>query len=335
MLKSLLMTLGKLALAALLLIWLHRSGQLDFAQLRLFQEDGALVAVTLLHFFVGLVCLGTLRWKTLLQGAGYIITWPRALKLQLTGFFFNTVMPGAVGGDIIKIAYVIRDNPGRSKSQVMMTALLDRIVGLAGLFIICWIMILINFETVRSLPVLQSMLSLITAVSLGFIVFFFAALWHYKTRDPFLTILQRKVPGFQLIEKLYSAVRVYRYARSSIIFSLIISIAIQFSSLLLFYYIAIKVSATPPEFTKIAIVYPVGVATTAIPLTPAGLGVGHVAFDKLFQMVGLNHGANTFNLMALSMLFLNLLGLFPYLSLKKIPMQEIEATTHDAKEASV
>ena len=335
MLKSLLITLGKLALAAVLLVWLHQSGQLDFAQLRLFQEDAFLVAATLFYFVVGLVCLGTWRWKTLLQGAGYTITWSRAVTLQMTGFFFNSVMPGAVGGDIIKIAYVIRDNPGRSKSQVMMTALLDRIVGLAGLFIVCWIMILLNLDTVSELKIFQSMLILITGVSVGFVAFFFAALYQYRGRDPFLTILSWPIPGMKFIEKLYEALRVYRHARGSVVLSLSLSLAIQLTSLLLFYYIATKVSAVTPEFAKIAVIYPLGVATTAIPITPAGLGVGHVAFDQLFQMVGLDHGANAFNLFALSMLFLNLTGIVPYLTLKKIPSQESEADDRDTGKATV
>ena len=335
MLKSTLITVAKLALAGVLLTWLHRSGQLDFAQLRLFLEDPILVSATLFYFIVGLVCLGTWRWKTLLEGAGYTITWTRAVTLQMTGFFFNSVMPGAVGGDIIKIAYVIRDNPGRSKAQVMMTALLDRIVGLAGLFIVCWTMILINLETVRELTIFKSMLILITSVSLGFVAFFFAALYHYRGRDPFLTVFSWRIPGIKFVEKLYGALRVYRYSRGSIILSLTISFAIQLTSLLLFYYIASKVSTVAPDFAKVAVIYPLGVTTTAIPITPAGLGVGHVAFDQLFQMVGLDHGANAFNLFALSQLFLNLFGIIPYLTLKKIPIQEIDVNHRDAEKAPV
>ncbi|RZA23971.1 MAG: flippase-like domain-containing protein [Proteobacteria bacterium] len=335
MLKSSLITLGKIAVAGFLLVWLQRSGQLDFAQLRLFREDMALVAATLFYFIVGLVCMGTWRWKTLLEGAGYTITWRRAVTLQMTGFFFNSVMPGAVGGDIIKIAYVIRDNPGRSKAQVMMTALLDRIVGLAGLFMICWLMILINLETVRDLKVFQSMLGLITAVTVGFAVFFFAALYHYKGTDPFLKVFKWSFPGMKFVEKLYTALRVYRYARGSIVLSLMISLCIQLTSLLLFYYITTKVSGSAPDFGKIAVIYPIGVTTTAIPITPAGLGVGHVAFDQLFQMVGLDHGANAFNLFALSQLFLNLTGIIPYLTLKKIPKQEFDEVTSESDKVTV
>ncbi len=328
-LKSFFMTFGKIAVAAGLLYWLHSTGQLDFAQLRLFGEDPILVAATLFYFFVGLVCMGTWRWKTLLEGAGYQVTFFRAMRLQMTGFIFNSVMPGAVGGDIIKIAYVIRDNPGRSKSAAMMTALLDRIVGLAGLFLVCWFMILLNISTVKQLPVLQSMLGLISLVSFGFILFFFAALYHYKGQDPFHALLSKGYPGFSFFLKLYQAMRVYRDARKSIYTALGISLLIQFSSLLLFYYVSVKVSTNLPDFAKIAIVYPIGVTTTAIPITPAGLGVGHVAFDQLFQMVGLNHGANAFNLFALAQLCLNLTGVIPYLTLKKIPMQEIEAVAHE------
>ncbi len=333
MLKSLLITSGKLFVAAALLVWLQKKGQLDFAQLRLFQENPWLVCATLFYFFVGLVFLGTWRWKTLLKGAGYTLTWTRAVTLQMTGFFFNSVMPGAVGGDIIKIAYVIRDNPGRSKSQVMMTALLDRIVGLAGLFLVCWVMFLLNLGTIRELPVFSSLLLITSGVSLGFIAFFFAALYHYKGQDPFLRILQLKIPGFGFIEKLYNAMRVYRYARKDILASLTISIGIQFISLLLFYFISTKVTSQYPSFAKVAVIYPIGVTTTAIPITPAGLGVGHVAFDQLFQLVGLDHGANAFNLFALSQLFLNLIGFIPYLTLKKIPMQEIDSVSEDADKA--
>lgn len=323
MLKTTVLTIGKLAIAAFLIRWLINSGQLDFAQLKLFQEDPWLLFATLFYFIVCIAILGTWRWKTLLHGAGYIITWKRAITLQLTGLFFSSVMPGAVGGDIIKVAYVIRDNPLKSKAQAMMTALLDRIVGLAGLFLICWTMIILNVNTVKGFTGFWPLLLLISGLSVGFILFFTAALYHYQGNDPFLAVFKWNIPGIHFIEKLYNALRVYRYARGSIAMSLVISLVTQGFCLLLFYYISCKVMGFCPAFGKIAVIFPIGITTTAIPITPAGLGVGHVAFDQLFHMVGLDHGANAFNLLALSQLFLNLTGVIPYLSLKKIPMPSL------------
>lgn len=54
----------------------------------------------------------------------------------------------------------------------------------------------------------------------------------------------------------------------------------------------------------------------ALPISPGGIGVGHVAFDKLFQMIGQSQESNIFNIFLLSQLILNLLGAVPYLSLK-------------------
>ncbi len=317
--KELVLTICKLTFAFLLLAWLQKSGQLDISQLRRFFSDPTLSLSVLCYFLIGPVFLGTLRWKTLLEGAGYILGWKRAVQLQLTGFFFNTVMPGAVGGDIIKIAYVIRDNQSRSKSQAMVTVLLDRIVGLSGLFLVGWLMMILNFSEIIAQKQLWPIITMMGAISLGFCFFYTAALYHYKGVDPFSRLLSFPVPGFSLIDKLYTAVRIYRYSRSKIILSILYSMIIQFSSLLLFYFMTLKVLNTDVPLGSVAAIFPVGILTTALPITPGGLGVGHVAFDRLFQMVSLDQGATIFNLFVLSQLFLNLTGIIPYLGLKRLP----------------
>jgi hypothetical protein len=85
------------------------------------------------------------------------------------------------------------------------------------------------------------------------------------------------------------------------------------------------------EVALLAPIFPFGILVTAIPLAPGGLGVGHAAFDKLFSLVGLPGGANVFNVYVLSQLFLNLLGIFPYLSLKT---KIVSVHGHKAPDAS-
>jgi hypothetical protein len=57
---------------------------------------------------------------------------------------------------------------------------------------------------------------------------------------------------------------------------------------------------------------PIGLITTAIPLAPGGIGIGHVAFESLYQLVGVSGGADIFNIYIIVQLSVYLLGGIPY-----------------------
>ena len=84
----------------------------------------------------------------------------------------------------------------------------------------------------------------------------------------------------------------------------------------------------PVPIGKIASIFPVGVLSTACPYLQ-GLGVGHLAFERLFNMVGLTNGANIANAYMPLPLALNLVGVISYLRYKKEPVDQgvLEATT--------
>ena len=56
------------------------------------------------------------------------------MLLGLIGMVFNLVIPGAVGGDLIKAAYLARMRI--RKTQAIASMVIDRILGLLGLFIL-------------------------------------------------------------------------------------------------------------------------------------------------------------------------------------------------------
>jgi len=66
------------------------------------------------------------------------------------------------------------------------------------------------------------------------------------------------------------------------------------------------------------ILVPLGLMVTAVPISPAGLGVGQVAFLALFQMAGTTQGANLFTLYMASSALINLSGasLVPFFRLR-------------------
>ena len=87
-------------MAALLVAWLVRSGTLDLAALGLFLERPGLLAADLAVLAFA-VLLGALRWRLLLRLVGVRLPLGRALQLHLTGLFFNVVLPGNFGGDVV------------------------------------------------------------------------------------------------------------------------------------------------------------------------------------------------------------------------------------------
>ena len=79
-------------------------------------------------------------------------------------------------------------------------------------------------------------------------------------------------------------------------------------------------------FSNLAVVFPVGLLATTIPIAPGGLGVGHAVFDHLFSLINITGGADVFNLFILGQMFCNLLAAIPYLLAREsINLSEKEA----------
>ena len=69
--------------------------------------------------------------------------------------------------------------------------------------------------------------------------------------------------------------------------------------------------------SSVATVFPLGLLTLVIPISPAGMGVGHVAFDRLFTAIGLTGGATVFNMFILGQMVPCLFGVIPYLLMRR------------------
>ncbi len=238
----------------------------------------------------------------------------RAMRLQLIGFFFNTAMPGAVGGDVIKGMYVLREKTATSKTNALLTIVLDRIIGLVAIFAIAAVAISTRLDFVRENA---GLVTLSLFVGVGVLVIFIVAIFCltdlFTGRDPFLFILSKKVPGFGIAKKIYLALILFRKDPGTIGKAFLLSIVAQVMSLLFGYLLATNLSDKVVDLMIYSVVHPIGILTTALPLAPGGLGIGHIAFDRLFIMADIEGGANVFNVMVLSQLALNLIGIIPYL----------------------
>ena len=112
--------------------------------------------------------------------------------------------------------------------------------------------------------------------------------------------------------------------RLQVVVLLLISLVIHSLVCMLFYQIAGLLLSGKIDFWKQMSLIPLGLIATAIPISPAGIGVGHVAFENLYNLSGLKEGANIFNLFIINQIFIYLLGVFPFLFYRRKRGKKIE-----------
>ncbi|HKM51822.1 MAG TPA: flippase-like domain-containing protein, partial [Isosphaeraceae bacterium] len=91
------------------------------------------LALGVLIFQISLI-ITYLRWYLLVRVIEPRFTLRSTLLLGFIGYVFNLVIPGAVGGDVVKAAYLARMHI--RKTQAIASMVIDRILGLLGLFIL-------------------------------------------------------------------------------------------------------------------------------------------------------------------------------------------------------
>ena len=82
------------------------------------------------------------RWRIFLKAQGIDLPFATIFSLTWAGQFFNSVLPGSTGGDVIKIYQLCRLAPDR-KAAGAATVVVDRLVALSALMLLAGIAFLV------------------------------------------------------------------------------------------------------------------------------------------------------------------------------------------------
>ena len=190
--KKLLLILLKILVVGTILIYLVRSGRLNFEKLMLFRDAPEILAMMVAILILAVVPMATFRWWLLLRAIGIQVNPKQTFVLTWIGNFFNTTLPGAVTGDVVKGYYVIKAQEEDGRTRAFMTLLIDRFVGLFGLIVMAFFALVFNFELILSQERLHSLAWIIVALFGGTVLFYSIVLFPFKEgRDPFLRLFQR------------------------------------------------------------------------------------------------------------------------------------------------
>ena len=216
-----------------------------------------------------------------------------AVRLTFLGLFFNVVVPGTVGGDLVKAYYVSKHTS--NKGAVLVSVLVDRVLGVTELALLAGVMMLVvwaagraSYETIR--------LPLVT-VTVALASVFFTMLFVLSERFRRIFRLQRFYRHMRIarhLEAMGKAAVVYRVRIWGLFHAIVISFAAHLAWVASIALIGLSLELDVPfysYFLYVPLIYIIG----AVPLTPGGIGL----IERFYLLF---FAANPSEVMALALL---------------------------------
>lgn len=249
--------------------------------------DGRWVLAGLLAGGVGEIA-GVLRWWCCLRLAGLSVGLGRAAALHFMGLFATLFLPGAVGGDAVKIAWLAAEFPAR-RIGGLLAALMDRLSGFVIIAAAVFAVAAFRHEWFERTPVtagiLHGVLITLALAALGLI--FWAVTSHPRLRDRHPRWLPMRA---RIIE--ISGIFALFFAGGWRTVATVALSAANFAGHFLIFYCAARALAVPVPLADVLTVMPIIDVITMLPVTLSGIGLREVSFETLLgALCGVAPGA--------------------------------------------
>ncbi len=281
------------------------------------------------------VLLTIFRWVALLRALNVPISLWNGLRLGGLGFMLHFVSLGSVGGDAFKAIFLMRDYP-RNRPESVASVLVDRVIGLVGLFLVVSVAALLWGELLLGDWVIRLLVYFSWAASVGSLLMM-GLLWTplmrpgRPTADHVLEAWPRPV---RWLFKLGRAVRMYRNAPGAVGLALLSSVVSHGMFAGVIWLLAWGLPVPDPTFESCLVVSPLANLAAVAPLPMGGLGAMEAAMAYLFVTVpgdvSLSFGEGSLVAFAfrLTMIAVALSGFGFYLASRR----EFDDVYHDAEE---
>jgi uncharacterized membrane protein YbhN (UPF0104 family) len=218
----------------------------------------------------GGILLAAIRWRALFFACGTPDPPPLSslFRLHMIGLFYNTYLPGAVGGDLVRALATRRNLGARGLGGALALVLLERALGLSGLLVL----LALSFACFPLAGVPNVMLWSALGLVAAFTAVVGITLGHRLAR--FLpTPLARLANSLPTIESL-----------PRFTLALALSVATQFAAVVAGHVLIASV-AGQVSWKDSLVVLPLIGAAQYFPLTVGGAGVREAAFVLFYGLV--------------------------------------------------
>ncbi len=271
---------------------------------RRYAQEGAPVhwGYFALAFVIGFASMLStfVRWHIMVKAVGLPIRLSDSMRLGFIGLFFNTFLPGSVGGDAIKAWFLAKEQNNR-RAVALATVLMDRVLALWALV---WFVALLGgafwlggrlvgdgAEQCRKIVVIAW-----AVVGGSSLVWAAMGLLPNKRADMFADRLARLPRVGGAVAELWRSVWIYRCRPRTVYGIMLLSLAGFVGFVFLYYYSMLTLwdpasGEKVPDLMQHFLIVPIGLVIQAMPLFPGGAGIGEYGFGVLYRWLGKSEAA--------------------------------------------
>jgi len=285
--------------------------------------------------FIVAQMLAAYRLALLLKIIDLSLSFPYVFKLTMIGSFFNIVIPGTVGGDIVKGAYLFKSEEnrrGRSSGIVLM----DRVMGFLALLFIGTISIiylyLLKRETLFPYIIELKWVFLISTTMLMLFALFllFGKKRQFRVKVKVIaSTLFKKTIFYHMADAIGSLTKRRRVLAEAFC----ISLGVQLFGLAGLLILIRFVPANLPDIAALTAVSSIVLLFSVIPMTPGNIGWTELVASIGWSVVGSSAGGFIFFYWRIVNILFSLPGGLLYLLPGNGNLQRQEAVTTQGKTA--
>ena len=287
----------KVAIAAALLWWLFGTGKFDSSALLdpatgRFNFSIWYLCILLVPVSVGLLAY---RWQQFLSLQQIYIGFGASLRLTLISNLFMVALPGMVGGDVVKAAYLCR-NMNNRRLNVISATFMDRIMGAYALFMIgaiasvgLWAFpnlissefweAVVSSRVILIPPLLFAAITLLLAMAMN-------ELLYTRLASPLLN----RVPMGGHLLRFLDTIYMHRRYPGRLSYLVGLSVLNHLLNIAIFMCVAMAIDEALPLLSQFFL-NALAMVGNLVPITPGGIGLTEGVFHYLYLLAGSENGA--------------------------------------------
>lgn len=305
------MKIVRLVVGLGLLAALFYFGLIDLRTLRQALAHPLMLALAVALATVAIPISGV-RWHILLQSQGLKLQLRHTVQLTAIAAFFGTFLPGGLGGDLVRGAYIYQVSQGRQTSAIL-SIFIDRLIALlANVLVAVAVTLLRPWHAYGALEYSLFIMAAFFMTALGVMFGFghqiawlvnllFRGRWHRISK---------------VIDDVATALHLYSRSWASVLLALVLSLLIVALLTTSVVVVAVTMIVGGLGVFDYAIAANYAIVANSLPITPGGLGVGEGAFASACMALASNSDGvaygTAFLVFRCALVLSTLYGLFAY-----------------------